>query len=120
MAIADLAPGTRGVELKVKVVEKKDEREVTVKATGQQHRVGEFIVGDESGTIILSLWDEAIDKMEVNGIYEVKNAYVSTFRNSMRLNTGRYGTIEPSEGEFEVNAENNVSDKFVEDSRRRF
>ncbi len=105
----------------VKVVEKMDEREVTARATGRQHRVAEFLVGDETGVIILSLWDDNIDKIEVGKTYLLKNAYVNTFRNSMRISTGKYGSIEDSEAEVEANTENNVSEKFVEDApRRRF
>ena len=34
--VSDLTPQSRGVDLKVKIVEKQDEREVTAKATGRQ------------------------------------------------------------------------------------
>ncbi|MBR9689966.1 MAG: single-stranded DNA-binding protein [Candidatus Altiarchaeota archaeon] len=116
--VEELSPRARGVELTVNIVEKGEEREVTAKATGKQHRVAEFLVGDATGSILLSLWDDAIDSIEVGATYIVKNGYVSTFRNSMRLNTGRYGTIELTEEKVEANTENNVSDKFVEDQRR--
>ena len=112
--IAELTPRSRGVDLTVKVVEKLDEREVTARASGRQHRVAEFLVGDESGSIIMTLWDKDIDKVEVGKTYEIKNAFVNTFRNSMRLSTGRYGSIEESEKEVEANTDNNLSDKFVE------
>jgi replication factor A1 len=117
--VADLTPRSKGVELVVKIVEKRDEREVTARATGRQHRVAEFLVGDGSGSIILTLWDDDIDSVEAGSAYQVKNGYISTFRNSMRLNTGRYGSIEPTEEKVEeVDTENNMSDKFVENQRR--
>lgn len=104
----------------VQVVEKLDEREVTVRSSGRQHRVAEFLIGDETGSVILTLWDEAIDKLEMGKVYLLKNGYVSTFRNSMRVNTGKYGSIEPTDATMEANTENNVSEKFVEDAPRRF
>ena len=116
--IAELTPHSRGVELTVKIVEKRDEREVTARATGKQHRVTEFLVGDATGSIILTLWDDDIEKVEAGSCYLIKNGYITTFRNSMRLNTGRYGTLEPVEETIEVDTENNVSDKFVENQRR--
>ena len=116
--VAELTPHSRGVELKVKIVEKSDEREVTARATGRQHRVAEFLVGDPTGTLILTLWDDDIEKAEIGACFLIKNGYITTFRNSMRLNTGRYGTIEPIEEKIEVNAENNVSEKFVENQKR--
>ncbi len=119
MNIAELTPRSRGVELKVKIVEKRDEREVTAKATGRQHRVAEFLVADPSGSVLLTLWDDSIDSVEPGKSYLLKNGYVSTFRNSMRLNTGRYGSLEPIDEDVEANTENNVSEKFV-DSPGRF
>jgi len=116
--VAELTPHSRGVEFKVKVVEKRDEREVTARATGRQHRVAEFLVGDETGSVILTLWDDDIEKAEIGACYIIKNGYVTTFRNSMRLNTGRYGSIEPIDEKIEANTENNVSEKFVENQRR--
>lgn len=116
--VAELAPRSKGVELKVKLVEKRDEREVTAKATGRQHRVAEFLVGDETGSVLMTLWDDDIDKVEIGATYLIKNGYVTTFRNSMRLNTGRYGSMELSEDAVEADTENNVSEKFVEDNRR--
>jgi len=119
--IEELTPRSKGLDMAIKVVEKMDEREVTARSTGRQHRVAEFLVGDETGVIILSLWDDNIDKIEAGKTYLLKNAYVNTFRNSMRISTGKYGSIEDSEAEVEVNAENNVSEKFVEEPpRRRF
>ncbi len=108
--VAELTPRSRGVELTVKVVEKLDEREVTARASGRQHKVAEFLVGDDSGSIIMTLWDDDIEKVEVGKTYDVKNAFISTFKNSMRLNTGRYGSIEESSQEVEANTENKMSD----------
>ena len=119
--IEELTPRSKGLDMAVKVVEKMDEREVTARSTGRQHRVAEFLVGDETGAIVLSLWDDNIDKIEAGKTYLLKNAYVNTFRNSMRISTGKYGSIEDSETEVEANVENNVSEKFVEEPpRRRF
>lgn len=120
MNVSELTPRSRGVDLTLQVVEKKEERDVTVRSTGKNHRVAEFLVGDDSGVILLSLWDDNIDAIEIGKTYELKNGYVSIFRNSMRLNTGKYGSIEASEQSVEANTENNLSDKFVEDRRRRF
>lgn len=117
--IEELTPRSRGLDMTVKVVEKLDEREVTVRSSGRQHRVAEFLIGDETGTVILSLWDDAIDAVEMDKVYNLKNVYVSTFRNSMRVNTGKYGSMEASEGTVEANTENNVSEKFVEAPPRR-
>ncbi len=108
--------------MNVKIVEKLDEREVTSKR-GEQLTVAEFLVGDETGAIILSLWNESIKEAEIGETYDIEHAYVNVFRNSMRLSLGRRGIMKPSEEKLEeVNTENNVSDKHVQNPRsfRRF
>jgi len=52
----------------------------------------------------------------------VKNGYINLFRGNMRLNIGRYGTLEISEQAIagEVNTENNVSNQVHEQPRRSF
>jgi len=48
----------------------------------------------------------------------VKNGYVRPFKGSMRLNIGRYGSLEPAETPLgDVNTQNNLSDKQVEEER---
>ncbi|MFP3283235.1 MAG: single-stranded DNA-binding protein, partial [Nitrososphaeria archaeon] len=81
------------------------------------HRVAEVLLGDETGSVYLTLWDEDIDKVDVGSTVALKNGYVNIFRGHMRLNVGRYGTIEVLETPFEgeVNTDNNLSDKEYED-----
>jgi len=117
--IGSLNSYSRGVNVKVKVVEKSEPRTVFSRRDETEHRVAEALVGDETGCILLTLWDEAIDEVSVDDVIDIKNGYVNTFRGSMRLNVGKYGSREKIEGEIpEVNRENNLSEKTV--SRPRF
>ena len=52
----------------------------------------------------------------------VKNGYINLFRGNMRLNVGRYGTLEVAEQTIagEVNTENNMSNQVYEQPRRPF
>ncbi|MFC2154498.1 hypothetical protein ACFLRC_03335, partial [Candidatus Altiarchaeota archaeon] len=87
---------------------------------GSSHRVSEATFGDDSGTVLLTLWDELIDTVEDNKIYDIKNAYCSLFKNNLRLNIGKYGSVEESEKDIgEVKTDNNVSDQYFDDPRRR-
>jgi replication factor A1 len=118
--IAELRPFQKRVELNVKVLDKKEVREVTSKLDNSNHKVTEAVVGDDSGVILLTLWDDMIDKVEVNKSYKINNAYTSLFKNTLRLNIGRYGELKDAEQEVtEVNEANNVSEKEFE-PRRRF
>ncbi len=110
--IERLRPFDRNVNLVVKVVDIGEEREVTSRRDGSTHRVAEALVGDETGCIWLTLWDDNIDKVSVGSVFEIRNGYVSLFRGSMRLNVGRRGTIKPVEVEIsEVNTSNNLSER---------
>ena len=116
--VEELTPSSRGVNIIVKVVSKNEAREVT--GRGGQHRVADALVGDETGCIYLTLWDEKIDQIGEDETVSITNGYVNLFRGNMRLNIGRYGSFEiltesPIE---EVNTENNLSEKKYEQKRR--
>jgi len=119
MQITELRPFSKKVDLTVKVLEKNEVREVSSKLDNSTHKVTEALVGDASGTILLTLWDDGIDKVEIGKSYKIGNGYTSLFKNSLRLNIGRYGTLADAEAEVtEVNQENNLSEKEFPQQRR--
>jgi len=118
--VGDLNSYSRRVYTTVKVISKTEEREVTSRRDMSTHRVAEALVGDETGTIYMTLRDDVLDAVEDEMVLEVKDAYVNLFKGSMRLNLGRYGSYEViEEAPFEeVNLENNLSSKVFEQPRR--
>lgn len=113
MKIGELKP-KENVDLIFKVLEKNEER-----MTRSGNRVVEALVGDETGVVIMTLWENDIDKIEEGKTYNLKNGYVTLFRGSMRLTIGRSGSVEEAEAEIEeVNRDNNVSDKKFPDVSR--
>ncbi|MCS4541987.1 MAG: hypothetical protein HY929_06685 [Euryarchaeota archaeon] len=119
--VGDLSPTSRNVNIIVKVVKKGDVKEIISRKDGSHHRVGDATVGDETGIVLLTLWDDMIEKLEVDHIYKIRNSFTSIFKGSLRLNLGRYGTIEEmKEKEIDrVNTENNLSEKRYEVPRFR-
>ena len=118
--VADLGPSSRKVNVVVKVVETGDVREVRLN-DGKIHTVTDVLVGDETGTVYLALWDENISRVDEGSTYAIKNGYTSLFRGSIRLNVGRYGEINKAEQEIgEVNANNNISERTYPDRRRSY
>ncbi len=109
--IENLKPREKGIDLVFKVVSKGEPREVTSKLDGSTHKVSDVLVGDTTGTVILTLWDDKIDAVEEGKSYKLENGYTSLFKSSLRLNVGRYGKLEDSDEDFEVNTGNNVSEK---------
>jgi replication factor A1 len=92
MKIAELKPGMKQVEIAAKVVSISDAREVTTRA-GEQSRVAEAMVTDDSGTVKLTLWNEQIDQVKPDNSVTVENGYVTSFRGETQLNVGRYGKL---------------------------
>ena len=117
--IGNLNSYSRRVYTIVKVVSKTEPREVSSRRDMSTHRVAEALVGDETGSIYLTLWDDAIDNVEEGQVMNIKNAYVNLFRGSMRLNLGRFGSYELAESApFEdVNLDNNLSSKQFQQQR---
>ncbi|NIO36315.1 hypothetical protein GTO27_01280 [Candidatus Bathyarchaeota archaeon] len=118
--IAELTPRSRAVNVKAKAISKSETRNIAAGRDGRPHRVCDALVGDETGCVYLTLWDDKIEKVNEGDTVLVKNGYVNLFRGNMRLNVGRYGTLEIAETPFEgeVDTENNMSNKVYEWSRR--
>ncbi|MHA1860382.1 MAG: single-stranded DNA-binding protein [Candidatus Asgardarchaeia archaeon] len=113
--ISDLRPKLKQVNLKFKVVSKSDVREVNSRLDDTPHKVSEAVVGDETGVITMTLWDDQIDLLEEGKTYILKNGYIGFFKNTLRLNIGRYGSIENSDEEIsDVNLDNDLSQKTYE------
>jgi len=120
--VGELTPASRAVNVIAKVVSKSEIRNIAAGRDGAPHRVCDALVGDETGCVYLTLWDDNIEKVKEEETISVKNGYVSLFRGNMRLNVGRYGTLEVAEQALagEVNTENNLSTKVYEQPRRPF
>lgn len=118
--IEELTPRSRQINVIVKVVSKSRVRDVTSRRDYSVHRVADALVGDDTGCVYLTLWDDIIDKVNEGDAISIKNGYVNLFRGSMRLNIGRYGSLELLEESpiSEVNTENNLSSKIYEQERR--
>ncbi len=123
--IKELKPSDRDVDVVFSVVEKESERNVTSRQDGLEHRVAEYRVADETGSVKLTLWDEDVDRVEVGKTYELKHGYTSTFRGQLRLRKGRYGQLSESEEEVEPNTSVDMSEEVHREEgfrprRRRF
>lgn len=122
MKIGDLKSYSRKVYTVAKVISIGEPREVTSRKDNSSHTVCEALVADDTGSVYLTLWDEAIDEIDEEMILQLDNAYINVFRGSMRLNLGKYGSYEVlEEAPFdEVELENNISDQQVEYQRRPY
>ena len=121
MKIEELTPRSRSINVTFKVISINPVRDVTSRRDGSSHQVTEALVADETGAVLLTLWDDTIEEVREGGIHEVRNGYIRLFRGSMQLNTGRYGSLTPSDEVInEPNVENNMSDRQYEEERRSY
>jgi replication factor A1 len=120
--VGELTPQSRAVNITAKVVSKTEIREIPMGRDGSAHKVSDALVGDETGVVYLTLWDDNIEKVNDGDSIRIENGYVTLFKGNIRLNIGKYGKLEPAKEPLsvEVNTENNVSSKAYEQERRPY
>jgi replication factor A1 len=120
--VGELTPDSRAVNVLAKIISKSEIRDIAAGRDGAAHRVSDALVADETGCIYLTLWDDNITKVNEGDMVSVKNGYINLFRGNMRLNIGRYGTLEVSDQALagEANTENNKSTQVYDQPRRPF
>jgi len=55
--------------------------------------VSNAVVGDETGKVLLCLWDQQVNSVHVGERIEVKNAHVAMFKGEKQLRLGKNGKI---------------------------
>lgn len=120
--VGDLTPQSKAVNVTAKVVSKTEVREIPMGRDGSAHKVSDALIGDETGVVYLTLWDDNIEKVKEADTVRIENGYVTLFKGNIRLNIGKYGKLGAAKEPLtvEVNTENNVSSKTYEQERRPF
>jgi len=90
--INGLMEDARGVTIRVRVLSKNQPKVVKTK-DDKEHRVVDIEVGDRTGRIILSLWDEMVDVLNDGDLVDIENGYINKFKGELRLNIGRFGNL---------------------------
>jgi replication factor A1 len=90
--VGDLRVGMKGILLKAKVLEIPKSSRVFTRY-GAEKNVSNVLIGDKTGTIRISLWDEQIDKIIKGNMIEIENGTVASFRGEPQLRIGRNGSL---------------------------
>jgi len=93
VTISELVLGQKKVSLNAKVVEKGDPHEVHSKFRDEPYVVCDLVLADESGTIKLTLWEEEINKVNLNDNVQIENGYVTAWKKELQLNVGKFGKL---------------------------
>lgn len=118
--VKDLKPNLKQVNVLAKVVSVGEPKEIPSKF-GSPRKVSEVVVGDETATVILSLWQEQIGTVAKDDVISVDNGYITLVKGKMRLNVGKYGNLTKSQESVEnVNIELDMSAKEYEMERRPY
>jgi replication factor A1 len=93
LKIKDLKDGMKRIDIEAKIVQIEPAREVLSRYKDVVHRVANATIGDDTGTIKLTLWNNQIEQVKENDNVKIVNGYVTSFRGEIQLNVGRYGTL---------------------------
>jgi len=107
--VKDLSPSTKQVNVKAKIVSVGERRQIESRF-GSARSLAEAVIGDETATVILSLWEDQIDKVAAEDVVVIDNGFTSLVRGHLRLNVGKYGSLSKSEEQIvEVNTKVDIS-----------
>lgn len=113
MKVGALKPNFMNVNVVVKVINVGPPRIIFSRRHRSEHQVAEAFVGDETGSVLLTLWDDKIGQFKAGDVIEIRNGYTSLFKGSLRLNARGPGMVEKVEKEIEeVNTKNNLSEQI--------
>ncbi|MDP7081784.1 MAG: hypothetical protein QF372_00290 [Candidatus Poseidoniia archaeon] len=106
MKVDELTPRSSRVNMPVKVLTLDEPRDIE-----SGGKVCEGLVGDETGTVIMSFWNEECDQVKLGETIWLSDARASLVRGSLRLSLGKYGSLGEGDREVEhVREDLNISD----------
>ena len=89
--ISELKPGMNGINLKAKVTDLSEPREIMTKF-GSVTTLTEATLEDDSGSIKLVLWGDQSKDVKNSTDIEVTNAFTKEFRDVLQLGIGKGGS----------------------------
>ncbi len=94
--IEDLRVGMKKVNVIAEVLETSQPSKVHTQFRDNA-LVSNAVIGDETGTILLCLWDQQVNAVSVGDCIEVSNSHVATFKGDKQLRLGKNGKIKKLE-----------------------
>jgi len=92
MKISELKPAMNNVNLKAKIIDLKEPREIMTKF-GNMITLTEATLEDDTGSIKLTLWGEQADGLELDKEVEIVGGFTKEFRDETQLGIGKRGSI---------------------------
>lgn len=92
LKIENLRVGMKKINITAEVLETSEPAKVHTQFRDNAV-VSNAVIGDETGKVLLCLWDQQIGSVAVGDRIEVKNAHVAMFKGEKQLRLGKNGTI---------------------------
>lgn len=92
LKIEDLRVGMKRINIVAQVVETSEPSRVHTQFRDNAV-VANALLGDETGQILLCLWDQQINTVSVGDCIEIANAHVAMFKGGKQLRLGKNGKI---------------------------
>ena len=106
MKVDELTPRTSRINMPVKVLSLDEPRSMD-----NGTMICEGLVGDETGTVIMSFWNDEIEEIDNGMTIELKDARANLVRGYLRLSLGKHGSMKSSKNELEsIKDQINLSD----------
>ncbi|MGM0770788.1 MAG: OB-fold nucleic acid binding domain-containing protein [Halobacteriota archaeon] len=103
--ISEIRDGMGDINVSGKLLDVSDVRTFQ-KKDGSQGRVGNILIGDETGKIRVTLWDEKVDstkEMKLDDTVEIINGYarMNNFSQQVEIQIGNHGVLRKTDAEVE-------------------
>jgi replication factor A1 len=92
LKVEDLRVGMKKISIMAEVLETAEPSKVHTQFRDNAV-VSNAIIGDETGKLLLCLWDQQINSVSKGDCIEIKNAHVATFKGEKQLRLGKNGSI---------------------------
>ena len=92
LKVENLRVGMKKINLTAEVLETSEPAKVHTQFRDNAI-VSNAVIGDETGKILLCLWDQQVNSIAVGDRIEVKNAHVAMFKGEKQLRLGKNGAV---------------------------
>jgi len=92
MKINELKPDMNSVNIKAKITEMKEPRDIMTKF-GTATTLIEAMLEDDTGSVKLTLWGKQADGLENDQEVEINGGFTKEFREELQVGIGKKGSI---------------------------
>ena len=91
--VEDIRDGQQRVIIEASVENIGVTRTVTSRKTGEELKVADVILTDDTGSIKLVLWNQQIPQVRADSRVRIEEGYVTSYRDELQLSIGKWGSI---------------------------